>query len=267
MYTAGRTLLKIDHVSLAYGDKPILRDVNAEILELDRSDGNGQVVGFLGPSGIGKTQLFRIISGLNKPTAGQIILDGGIPVQPGLVGVVAQNYPLFEHRTILSNLLLAAKRKHPADALDQVMAYLNEFELADKIHLYPVQLSGGQRQRVSIIQQILCSEHFLLMDEPFSGLDMVALEKVAALIQKVANLDKANTVIIVSHDITTVCSVSDHVWLLGRERDSTGAIIPGARIMKNFNLADEDICWHPDIITSPRFVEFVRGVKEDFRML
>lgn len=267
MYTIGKTLLKIDHVSLSYDGKPILRDVNAEIQQLDRADGAGQVVGFLGPSGIGKTQLFRIIAGLNKPTNGSVILDGGIPVHPGLVGVVAQNYPLFWHRTIYSNLMLAAKRTDPKTAEDRVASYLQEFELSDKAHLYPAQVSGGQRQRCSIIQQILCSNHFILMDEPFSGLDMVALEKVAALIQKIANLDKKNSVIVVSHDITTVCGVSDHVWLLGRERDDSGAVIPGARIRKVFDLAASGLCWQPNIVTQPAFMDFVRRIKEEFRTL
>jgi len=106
----GPTLLKIDHVSLSYNGRPILRDVCAEVRELVRTDGKGQVVGFLGPSGVGKTQLFRIIAGLNQPTSGQILLKNGEATHPGLVGVVAQNYPLFEHRTVLSNLMLAAGR-------------------------------------------------------------------------------------------------------------------------------------------------------------
>ena len=105
------TLLKVDHVSLSYDGKVILRDVNAEIRDIVRDDcTQGQVVGFLGPSGIGKTQLFRIIAGLNQPTSGQVLVNSTLtPVKAGMVGVVAQNYPLFENRTIFSNLMLAAK--------------------------------------------------------------------------------------------------------------------------------------------------------------
>jgi NitT/TauT family transport system ATP-binding protein len=263
--TLGPTLLKIDNVCLSYGDKVVLKNVNAEIREILRNQSKGQVLGFLGPSGVGKTQLFRIIAGLNKPTSGQVTLNGGTPVHPGLVGVVAQNYLLFEHRTVLSNLMLAARRKNHTQT--EVGAYLEEFSLHDVRHHYPAQLSGGQRQRVAILQQILCSSHFLLMDEPFSGLDLLMLEKTAALIQKVANMDELNTIVIVSHDVTAVASVSDHIWMLGRDRDAEGNIIPGARIMEVYDLVERDLCWHPDIITSPRFMSFVAEVKERFRTL
>jgi ABC-type polar amino acid transport system ATPase subunit len=75
--------------------------------------------------------------------------------------VVAQSYPLFEHRTVLGNLMLGAgRRKRTKVAHDKVMAFLKKFGLEDKYNLYPAQLSGGQRQRCAIIQQILCSEHF-----------------------------------------------------------------------------------------------------------
>lgn len=265
----GQTLLRLEDVNLSYGNKVILKNVNAEVKEIKRNATKGQVVGFLGPSGIGKTQLFRIIAGLNKPTSGQVILDGGTQVHPGLVGVVAQNYPLFPHRTVLSNLMLAATRKNierkAAEAL--VSSYLDDFELLETIHLYPNQLSGGQRQRCAIIQQILCSSHYLLMDEPFSGLDLLMLDKTAALIQKVANLDSLNTIIVVSHDITTTASVSDHIWLMGRDHDEAGAVIPGARIIENYDLVERDLCWHENIITDPRFMQFVAELKERFRTL
>lgn len=260
------TLLTVDNVGLSFGDKVVLRGVNAKVLD---TPGRGQVVGFLGPSGIGKTQLFRIIAGLMKPTAGRVTLNGfDRAVIPGEVGVVAQSYPLFSHRTVYSNLMLAAKMKRDsAPAKDRVLAFLEEFELTSHANLYPAQLSGGQRQRVAIIQQVLCSDHFILMDEPFSGLDMVMLEKTCALIQKVANMDELNTIIVVTHDITSAASVADHIWLMGRERDVDGKAIPGAKIVQTYDLIKEGLTWEPGIITKPGFVELVRTVKERFRSL
>jgi ABC-type nitrate/sulfonate/bicarbonate transport system ATPase subunit len=269
--TYGKTLLKIEDVSLEYDGRPILKHVTAEIRDIIRADcTQGQVVGFLGPSGIGKTQLFRIIAGLNRPTSGRVSINGtDRPVQAGEVGVVAQDYPLFEHRTVLSNLLLAANQKEKDDrvAREKVMQYLNEFELIDKARLYPVQLSGGQRQRCAIIQQILCSDHFLLMDEPFSGLDLLMLEKTCTLIQKVANMDELNTIIVVTHDVTAAASVADHLWLMGRDHDAQGNPLAGSHIVETYDLIERDLCWHPEIITHPKFVDFVREVKDRFRTL
>ena len=265
------TLLKVDHVSLSYDDKVILRDVNAEIRDIVRADcTQGQVVGFLGPSGIGKTQLFRIIAGLNQPTSGQVLVNSTLtPVKAGMVGVVAQNYPLFENRTIFSNLILAAKQieKNNDAAHEKVLKYLKRLDMLDCSQLYPAQISGGQRQRIAIAQQLLCSEHFLLMDEPFSGLDLVMEDKVCELINEIACLDELNTIIVVTHDVTAAATVADHLWLMGRDRDASGNIIPGARIQETYDLIERDLCWHAGITNSSKFLEFVREVKERFQTL
>lgn len=269
--TYGDTLLKIDHVNLSYGDKVILRDVSAEIRDIVRAGRTqGQVVGFLGPSGIGKTQLFRIVAGLNQPTSGQVLVNSTLtPVKAGMVGVVAQNYPLFENRTIFSNLILAAKQmdKNSDTAHEKVLKYLRRLDLLDQAQLYPAQISGGQRQRIAIAQQLLCSEHFLLMDEPFSGLDLVMEAKVCELINEIACLDELNTIIVVTHDVTAAATVADHLWLMGRDRDEDGNVIPGARIQETYDLIERDLCWHPELTNSPRFLEFVREVKERFHRL
>lgn len=270
-YSFGKSLLKIDNVSLEYDGRPVLSGVTAEVRDiLVPGKVQGQVVGILGPSGCGKTTLFRIIAGLHAPTSGRVSVNGfDRPVQAGEVGVVAQSYPLFEHRSVLSNLMLGARKKEKDAkvAHDKVMEFLNEFGLADKYNLYPAQLSGGQRQRCAIIQQILCSEHFLLMDEPFSGLDLIMLEKTCELIAKVANMDDLNTIIVVTHDVTAACSVADHLWLMGHAPAANGVASSGSSIVKQYNLIDQDLCWQPNIITTSRFTDFVREVKEEFRRL
>ena len=270
-YSFGKTLLKIENVSLEYDGRPVLSGVNAEVRDiLVPGKVKGQVVGILGPSGCGKTTLFRIIAGLLAPTSGRVSVNGfDRSVVAGEVGVVAQSYPLFEHRSVLGNLMLGARKKEKDEkvARDKVMAFLTEFGLEDKYNLYPAQLSGGQRQRCAIIQQILCSEHFLLMDEPFSGLDLIMLEKTCELIAKVADMDDLNTIIVVTHDVTAACSVADHLWLMGRSPAENGVPVAGSRIVQQYNIIDKDLCWQSDIITTARFTDFVREVKEEFRRL
>lgn len=303
-YTYGDTLLKIDNVGLSAsadglrllekeepGSRPILKNVTAEVKKIERTGYvNGQIVGFIGPSGIGKTQLFRIIAGLNKPTSGAVYVNRDTTfVQAGEVGVVAQDYPLFAHRTVMSNLSLAAGRKEKDSKVagDKIADFLNEFGLADKAHLYPVQLSGGQRQRIAIIQQILCSSHYLLMDEPFSGLDIIVEGKATDLIQKVADRDGLNTVIVVTHDISAAASIADHIWALGREFDVNGTPTPGllipseqlatnggtyqpisgATIVRTYDLIERGLCWTQmgdHAMVQPNMVEFIREVKSDF---
>lgn len=269
-YTEEEILVSVENVSKEYQGKLVLKNVNAIIRDIRVTDQvKGQVVGFIGPSGIGKTTLFRIIAGLEQPTSGRVVLDGSNrPVRAGEVGVVAQNYPLFAHRTVMSNLMVAARKRLPEkEAKDKVVTYLNDFDLADRVHAYPAELSGGQRQRVAILQQVLCAVNFLLMDEPFSGLDPIAKAKAQALITRIANLDDKNTIIIVSHDIASTTMVSDHLWCLGRERDADGKIIPGASIVQTYNLIDRDLAWRPDIAKEPEFAMFMHEVGERFEQL
>jgi ABC-type nitrate/sulfonate/bicarbonate transport system ATPase subunit len=269
-YEFKETLLRVEHVSLELGGNLILRDVNAEVKEIIRPGSKGQVVGLLGPSGIGKTQFFKIMAGLQQPSSGIVCVNAEVtPVQRGQVGVVAQNYPLFRHRTVLGNLIVAAVQKglSSKEAREKAMSFLSRFELSDHALKYPEELSGGQRQRVAIVQQLLCSDHFLLMDEPFSGLDLLMMGQVCSVISEVAGMDELNTIIVITHDISAAVSIADTLWLMGRDRDEKDNIIPGAYVKRVVNLIDEDLAWHPEIATTPQFAEFVRQLKVYFKTL
>lgn len=269
-YRLGERLLTIENVAVAY-DKPVLQGVSASIDNIIR-DGmqQGQVVCLLGPSGIGKTQLFRCIAGLQTPAAGGVFLNGRrAAVTPGEVGVVAQHYPLLNHRTVLGNLLVAARTKRPAEkeAMTRSMALLEEFGLADKALAFPAALSGGQRQRVAIAQQLLCSSHFLLMDEPFSGLDPQAKSRVCETLLKVSTVDELNTTIVITHDIDSSIRIADTLWLLGRDYDSAGRPIPGARIKFKYDLIAMGLAWHAEIDRTPEFFELSRELRQRFTEL
>ena len=126
---------------------------------------------------------------------------------------------------------------------------------------WPMQLSGGQRQRVAILQQLMRDRHFIILDEPFSGLDPVNIINVIDLIVRTANQHTLNTFIIVTHDVTSALIVSDTVYLLGRERDAQGEPLPGARVMKQYDLIAEGLAYHPDIEDIPRFSEIRKEIK------
>jgi NitT/TauT family transport system ATP-binding protein len=270
-YELRSTVLAAKGIDLTLGGCPVLRDVSLEIRDVVRPGTcTGQVVALLGPSGIGKTSLFRVLSGLQEPDAGTIMVgDPPQPVDRGMVGVVAQNYPLFAHRTVLGNLAVAGRRagQTRAAARERAMEMLRRFDLVERAGVYPAQLSGGQRQRVAIAQQFMCSEHLLLLDEPFSGLDPIAIGRVAEMLTEVANLDELNTIIIVTHDITAALEVADTVWLLGRDHDAAGAPIPGARIQATYDLMACGLAWHKGIASSPRLLAMAAEIRERFASL
>lgn len=227
-----------------------------------------QIVSLLGPSGAGKTTALRIIAALDKPTTGRVAITNGVPgglrpVKVGDVGVVFQRYPLFDDLNVLNNLVVPAVRSgmDAEKAKEKALHYLDEFDLVKQGLAWPLQLSGGQRQRVAVLQQLMPERHFIILDEPFSGLDPVNINNVIRLINRIAHEHTLNTFIVITHDVTSALIISDHIYLLGRERDEKGEPIPGARIMKEYNLIDEGLAYKSDIEDIPRFAEIRKEIK------
>src|SRR5207237_4762769 len=153
-------------------------------------------------------------------------------------------YSMYKKCRIICYMRLAAKQIETMHdtVCEKVLKYLRRLDMVDQAQLYPAQISGGQRQRIAIAQQLLCSEHFLLMDEPFSGLDVVMEAKVCELINEIACLDELNTIIVVTHDVTAAATVADHLWLMGRDRDPGGNFIPRARIQETYGRIYPYLC-------------------------
>ncbi len=265
-YKKEERLLTVEGLNLSYGEKVILRDVNLHVDNVTRPGvKQGQVVALLGLSGSGKTQLFRCIAGLQAPTSGQVRLHSNTtPVKAGQVGVVQQAYPLLQHRTVWSNLMLTMTRhkKKTDTMMAEAERLLKHFGVFEKKDNYPAELSGGQRQRVAIIQQLLCSNHFLLMDEPFSGLDVMAKQRVFDTIRAVSLEDEHNTLIFTTHDLEAAVALADEIWVIGKEQGK-----PGATVVKTIDLAARGLAWTPDIERNPLFFKTVLELKDLFTAL
>jgi ABC-type polar amino acid transport system ATPase subunit len=182
---------------------------------------------------------------------------------------VAQNYPLFMHRKVLDNLVVAGRRAglDKKVASDKAMSLLETFGLRDRYDHWPAQLSGGQRQRVAIAQQLMCSEHLVLMDEPFSGLDPLMVDRVIDLIRSVSQMHEHNTAVVVTHEISAAVAIADHIIMMGRDRDQDGSIVPGAYVKYTFNLIERGLAWRPDIRKLPEFGQFCAELRSLFHEL
>jgi ABC-type nitrate/sulfonate/bicarbonate transport system ATPase subunit len=273
-YIKKDVLLQARDLSLSYGDKCILHDINFSIRDIIRPGMlQGQVVSLVGRSGMGKTQLFRVLSGLQQPSSGSITIRERKPaetgtgsievyqertVRPGDMGVIFQNYYQFGWRTVKQSLLLAARRNKALAGKEEetLLQYADQFDITDVLHRWPAQLSGGQQQRVSIIQQLLKGADFLLLDEPFSGLDVCVLDKVVELLLRVSLSDELKTLIIVSHDIATAIAISDTVFILGRQPGREGSTL-----VKEIDLIERGLAWQKEVRQEKVFAETLEEIK------
>lgn len=262
------TILKIENLNKKY-DVPILRDISLEIKNISRPNiQQGQIVSLVGKSGCGKSTLFRLMAGLEQPDSGRIMACSGIPtetepdgemrpVAEGQMGVVFQNSYVFPWRKVKTLLEMAAKRnKGPLNKEVMVEDIAKLLNLEDHLNKYSSQLSGGQRQRVAIAEQVLEGGEFILMDEPFSGLDTLTIDKVTDTLTKIALTDERKTIVIVSHDLSNCLAISDTAFILAKEEGKEGATIT-----HQICLATQGLAWQPDIKENPLFRDLLKHVK------
>ena len=205
-------MLTVSDVSLRFSDRKLFDDVNLNIED-------GEFVCLLGPSGCGKTTLLRLIAGLDQPTSGEVIADGEVVKKPsGDRAVIFQQYSLFPWLTVLENVMFGLNLKKDRTKEENLKAaerYLESVGLIDFKDSYPHELSGGMKQRVAIIRSLLNHSPILLMDEPFSALDMQNRHMLQEQLIGVWKRFK-NTIVFVTHDVDEAIYLADKIVIMDK---------------------------------------------------
>lgn len=247
-YQLGNTILYLDGVELGYGEgsdyRAILKNITLEEKDII---GRGQIIAIVGRSGRGKSTLFKALTGLVKPKEGRILISqdqnktDASEVSEGNVGYVDQKYTLFRHKTIYG-ILRAALRRNMASEKEKetiIEKYLVEWGLIDHKKKYPCELSGGQRQRVAIIEQILSSGHFMVLDEPFSGLDVGNIIDVKKSFELIQSAHELNTIIFSTHNMKLAVEIADSIYVVGYANDKKEF----STIVSHYDLKQLGLAW------------------------
>jgi ABC-type nitrate/sulfonate/bicarbonate transport system ATPase subunit len=273
-YEQKHTILHAENLGVAYGNRLIISDINFSEKDTVRPDKpQGQTIAFVGRSGRGKSTLFRALTGLEEPTTGAVlipdyskqIVDGKQPakkVKEGDVGFVDQKYTLFRHKTVYQALMFALRKSDlPGNAKqEKIMQYIKDWGLESCKNQYPNELSGGQRQRTAILEQLLSSGHYMVLDEPFSGLDVGNIINVKAAFKLINDSHELNTIIFSTHDIELAVELADSLYILGYNKKEDGTLGNTGTILKHFDLKKMGLAWHGEL-TAPH-LELVKEIKE-----
>ncbi|MCS6773422.1 MAG: amino acid ABC transporter ATP-binding protein [Thermoflexales bacterium] len=189
--------------------------------------GRGKVMVIIGPSGSGKSTVLRCINRLEKPTSGEIWVDGihltdnvkDINAVRAEVGMVFQQFNLFPHLTALENITLAqrvVRKRSEAEAREIAMAQLRRVGIPEKANAYPSQLSGGQQQRVAIARALAMNPRIMLFDEPTSALDPEMIKEVLDVMLELAA--DGMTMVVVTHEMGFARKAADEVIFMDHGR-------------------------------------------------
>ncbi|GAK32419.1 ABC transporter [Iodidimonas nitroreducens] len=206
--------LDLHGLGFAYDGRDVVLDVSFSVAA-------GEIVCLLGPSGCGKTTTLRIAAGLERPGRGSVYVGGRQVAGPGVhepperrhIGLVLQDFALFPHLTVADNVAFGLKKMSRSDRQAVVYELLAQVGLLDEAKAWPHQLSGGQQQRVALIRALAPRPHVMLMDEPFSGLDVTLRADVR---QRAVEVLKSRAVptLIVTHDPDEALAVADRILIM-----------------------------------------------------
>src|SRR5215204_4939287 len=206
--------IELRNVSKQFGEVVAVNKVSFTVKE-------GELLALLGPSGGGKTTVLRMISGLEMPTDGDILIRGqrvnDISVQKRNIGFVFQNYALFKNMNVFKNIAFGLKIKKwkKADIRDRVRELLELLDLQELEKRFPHQLSGGQRQRVAIARALAPKPSVLLLDEPFGAVDAKIRQELREWLVRLHS-DVNVTTLFVTHDQEEAMEVSNRIVIFSR---------------------------------------------------
>ena len=205
-------MISVRNLKKSFGSVEVLKGVNLDIAEKE-------VVVIIGPSGSGKSTLLRCLNYLEKPTDGEITVDGmtlggstDINKVRAEVGMVFQRFNLFPHMTVMENITLAPIRVRGVaeqEAVEDAFRLLRKVGLYDRAEAYPEQLSGGQQQRVAIARALAMKPKVMLFDEPTSALDPEMVKEVLEVMKELAR--EGMTMAVVTHEMGFAREVGDRV--------------------------------------------------------
>ncbi len=209
-------MIRIENLHKKFGTLEVLKGIDLHVKK-------GEVVVILGPSGSGKSTLLRCLNRLEEITSGRVTMEGldltdkntDINLVRSEAGMVFQQFNLFPHMTVLSNVTLGLRKvRHMAKAEAEKIGLrtLDKVGLSDKAGAYPDQLSGGQKQRVAIARCLAMRPKVMLFDEPTSALDPELVGEVLDVMKKLAR--DGMTMVVVSHEMGFAREVADRVILV-----------------------------------------------------
>ena len=208
----------IQNLTLHYGPTLIFENLTLTLT-------SGEFVVLLGPSGVGKTSLLKIIAGLSRPESGTVRATDHLPLHHR-TAYMAQQDLLYPWLTVLENVMLGARLRREPPAPDRARHLLARVGLADRAEAHPAELSGGMRQRAAIARTLYEDRPIVLMDEPFSALDTITRARIQDL---AAELLQGRTVLLITHDPLEACRLGHHLIVLSGQpaRLAPPIAIPG----------------------------------------
>lgn len=211
-------IIKTHELVKVYGERRVVDGVSIQVQQ-------GQIVGLLGPNGAGKTTTFYMIVGIEHPTAGRVTLDGeditGLPMFERArcgIGYLPQEASIFSRMTVEDNLLaiLETTDMSNEERLAKTDALLDEFKLQHVRKSKGTALSGGERRRVEIARALATNPAFILLDEPFAGIDPIAVADIQGMVAHLAK--RGIGILITDHNVRETLSIVDNAYILAEGR-------------------------------------------------